>query len=847
MQIESKEFKTINPDTIDFPIIGIGASAGGLEAIELFFKSIPTEKECEMAFVVVQHLSPDYKNILSDLVKLYTQMNVFLIEDGMKVRPNCVYIIPPNCNMAFFNGSLQLLKLMPEKRLYLPIDFFFRSLAESLYEKSICIIMSGTGTDGTLGLKAIKGEGGLVMVQSPESAKFDGMPRSALSTGLVDSVLPPEQMFEQLLNYVQSTFQKKTYLLANPKYFPENLMRKIYLIIRNQTGHDFSSYKLNTIARRVQRRMVINKFENIKNYILYLQTNQIEVQILFRELLIGVTSFFRNSDVFDFFKEGLIPKLFDKPPSSTIRIWIPACSTGEEAYSFAILLQEYMENKKQNYFVQIFATDIDEISIEKARTGIFLDSIAVDVLPQRLSKYFILENHTYRIHKVIRDMIVFAKHDIIKDPPFTKIDLISCRNLLIYFTTELQKKVILLFHYALNSNGFLVLGNSESIRELDDIFRAIEKKSKLYQKIETPNSGGIIRMIKQPFIDELAIKQKKNTVYLEKKSNTKELLERFLLNHYAPPSVLINSNFEVLYIHGRTGKYLEPALGEANLNITQMAREGLKMELISAVSKVISLGVFVRYDNLRVKGEDRQSYLINLLVHPLKKSDSSDIFILVAFEECSDKTAESQNIEVSPISDKDQWIIELERTIQTKDEYLNTTIEELETSNEELKSINEELQSANEELQSANEELETSKEEIQSVNEELTTVNTELQKKIEELSQVNNDMNNLLASTGIGTIFLNHKLDIKRFTPAATKIINLIQSDIGRPVSDIVSRLMNYQTLIQDIQKVLDTLIPKEAEVWNLDGQKYSMRIQPYRTIENVIEGVVLTFVEISK
>lgn len=838
--------KTAISDPEGFPIVGIGASAGGLNAIELFFKAMTADKQSGIAYIIVQHLDPEHKSILSELVSKYTRMDVHVIEDGMKVQPNNVYIIPPNCDMAFFHGSLQLMKPVLPRGLRLPIDFFFRSLAEDLHERAICIILSGTGTDGTLGLKAIKGEGGMAIVQSPESAAYNGMPSSAISTGLVDFVLPPEQMPEQLEGYVQRVFRNKAFPITSTALRSEDTIKKIFFIIRNQTGHDFSNYKPSTINRRVQRRMAVNKIEHIEEYILYLKNNPIEVETLFRELLIGVTNFFRDPKAFYSLKENLVPKLFDnKPAGSAIRIWIPACSTGEEAYSFAILMKEYMDNKKQNYNVQIFATDIDSESIEKARSGFYPDNIAADVSPERLTQFFIRENNIYRIHKTIRDMVVFAKQDIIKDPPFTKLDAISCRNLLIYFGNELQKKMIPLFHYALNPNGFLFLGNSETVAGFNDIFTALDKKWKIYRRKGMEGSHTTINTVQQPFIDGIITGKETVTAPEEIKSNVRELLERYLLEDYAPPCVIINADFEVLYVHGHTGKYLEPASGDASLKLTRMIREGLKMELTAAVRKVITKHITVRYNGLHVKSNGHTT-LVNLVVQPFKKPDSLRNLIMVIFEEVPANAA-PEAILTPPVTNKDQWISNMERELRTKDEYLQTTVEELETSNEELKSTNEELQSANEELQSANEELETSKEELQSVNEELNTVNAELQQKIEELSRVNNDMNNLLASTGIGTIFIDQKLYIQRFTPAATHIIKLIQTDINRPVSDIVSRLTDYTTLAEDIKKVLDTLIPIEAKVRNTEGRNYSMRIQPYRTLENVIEGVVLTFVEINE
>ena len=839
---KSKE-KQLNPN---FPIVGIGASAGGLSAIEIFFKAMPKNVEMRMAFVIVQHLDPNHKSMLIDLVQQYTNMKVFKVEDGIEVQPNCVFIIPPNYDMAYLKGNLLLMKPSQPRGLRLPIDYFFRSLAMDLGEKAICVILSGSGSDGTLGLKAIKGEGGLALVQSPETAAYDGMPRSAISTSLVDIVVPPEKMIGQLLIYVKQSFGKELLPVINAVTHAKDILKKVFVILRNQTGHDFSNYKRNTINRRIERRMVVNQIGNIDNYVNYLRANMSEVEILFRELLIGVTNFFRDHEAFDSIKKNVLPEIFkDKTSGELIRVWIPGCSTGEEAFSFAILFQEYIDQIKQNFNVQIFATDIDSESIEKARAGIYLESIAADVSDSRLGQFFIKENGAYKIRKTVRDMVVFAKQDVIKDPPFSKLDFISCRNMLIYFESDLQKKMMHLFHYALNSNGFLFLGNSETVGEFGNLFSTVDKKWKIYRGKGIAFHRAPGTFYTPPLIDVLSREGKIMGLNKEIKLNVKEIVKNTLLDDYAPPCVIINAEYNVLYIHGQTGKYLEPASGEASLNLTKMVREGLKLELTAAVRKVITRQTEVRYEGLKVKSNGGYS-TVNLVVKPVKKQSVLNGFIMVLFEEVTVKPSSGVEVTGNLKTDKDQRIVDLEMEVRAKEEYLQTAIEELETINEELKSTNEELQSSNEELQSTNEELETSKEELQSVNEELITVNTELQKKIDELSLVNNDMNNLLAATNIGTIFVDHQLNIQRFTPAATQIINLIQTDVGRPVGHIVSRLIDYENIIDDVKNVLDTLIPFDAKVQTTDGSFFNMRIQPYRTVENVIEGAVLTFVEIS-
>jgi two-component system CheB/CheR fusion protein len=831
---------------VSFPIVGIGASAGGLAAIEAFFAAIAPDTESGMAFVLVQHLDPDHKSILLDLVKRYTRMQVYKVEDGMEVQPNCTYIIPPNRDMAFLHGKLHLLEPAAPRGLRLPIDFFFRSLAQDRGERAICVVLSGTGTDGTLGLKAIKGEGGMAMVQAPESAAYDGMPRSAIATGLVDYVLPPDKMPEQLIAYVRHTFGRTPRLAIAPAPKTGDPLQKVFILLRTQTGHDFTHYKQNTIHRRIEKRMAVTQIDHLEDYIRYLQQNPLEVETLFRELLIGVTNFFRDPEAFEVLKEHVIRRLLaGKSPGRPVRVWVPACSTGEEAYSLAILLQEHADYLKQNFEIQIFATDIDAEAIEKARTGLYPDSIAADVSSERLGRFFTHDDSTYRVRKTIRDMVVFAKQDVLKDPPFSKIDLISCRNLLIYMGAELQKKLVPLFHYALNQNGYLFLGNSETIGEFLQLFAVVDKKWRLYQRKGVVAPRSAIAPFAPALVEDVAASRAIQPGKREARVGVRDLAERALLED-APACAVINTEFEVLYIHGHTGRYLEPAQGEGNLNLLHMAREGLKLELSTAVRKVIAQQVTVRYEGLQVKANGDAS-VVNLVVRPVTKPDSARGLILVLFEDVTPETRPEAQIVQEPITDKEQRIADLERELRTKQEYLQTTIEELETSNEELKSSNEELQSSNEELQSTNEELETSKEELQSVNEELVTVNTELQNKIDELSQANNDMNNLLAGTGIGTIFVDHQLHILRFTPAATQIINLIRTDVGRPVSDIVYRLGGYVRLVEDIRAVLDTLIPREAEVQTREKQWYLMRILPYRTLENVIEGAVLSFVEITR
>ena len=879
-----------------FPIVGIGASAGGLAAFSAFFEGLPNDKDPGMAFVLVQHLAPDHESILTDLIQRKTHMRVFEVEDGMQVQINCAYIIPPNRDMAFLNGTLQLLEPTAARGHRLPIDYLFRSLAQDQRERAIGIVLSGTGSDGTLGLRAIKGEGGMVMAQTPESSAFDGMPQSAIATGLVDFKLAPADMPAQLISYVAHAFGKSMPIIDAGVQQNENVLKKIFILLRTQTGHDFSQYKPSTICRRIERRMAVHQILSTDDYLKYLQQTPTEVEALFRDLLIGVTCFFRDPESFAELEKQVIPKLFaNKPPGAAIRVWTTGCSTGEEGYSVAILLLEHMEKLKQNFQIQVFATDIDSRAVAFARAGVFPASVAADIGPERLARFFALEPDgvSYRVKKVVRDMLIFSDHNIIKHPPFSKIDLITCRNLLIYLGSELQKKLIAQFHYALNPGGTLFLGSSETVGDSGDLFAVLDRKSKLFQRNEDfqgAKRAALVRILPDSAAEELDHKNDTAATALTKqaqnpKPSLREQTEQALLQQLAPVGALVNGHGDILYLHGRTGMYLEPAAGEAGINnILKMAREGLRNELSACLRKAASSKERVRATSLRVK-TNGHFILTDLTVCPLFASQTSpkparpgqasadtrleSPLFLVILEEApqrdskqarSGKTAEPHSQDGYEVgTDASAKISELHEELRTKDEFLHASNEELETTNEELKSSNEEMQSINEEMQSTNEELETSKEELQSINEELNTVNTELQSKVSEISRANNDMNNLLAGTGIGTVFVDYSLRILRFTPAATQMINLIQSDVGRPVGHIMSNLLGYDSLVSDIQAVLRTLLAKEIDVQVKPleapaansaaalGKFYTLRISPYRTMENVIEGAVITFTEITE
>jgi len=857
---EPAKFEGEAQSTGFMPVVGIGASAGGLAAFEAFFSGMPANTETGMAYVLIQHLAPDHKSILTELVRRYTRMQVFEVEDGMQLQANCAYIIPPNHDMVLLNGALQLLEPAAPRGWRLPIDHFFQSLAAELRERAIGIVLAGTGSDGTLGARAIKAGGGMVMAQIPETTEFDGMSRSVIATGLVDYQLAPADMPAQLAAYVSHVFGPLP-RLATKSIAKEDSLKKLFRLLRSQTTHDFSQYKPNTIQRRIERRMSVHQIDGLDNYVQYLQQTPTEVNSLFCDLLIGVTSFFRDPEVFDAIAKDCVPKLFEgKAAGTVIRIWCAGCSTGEEAYSLAILLQEQLDKVERHHTVQVFATDIDRRAIAVARAGVYPESIAADLTPERLARFFVAEpgGNAFRVTKALRDLLIFSEHDLLKDPPFSKLDLVSCRNLLIYLSAELQRRLIPLFHYALGRHGMLLLGTSEGVGDSEDLFSTLNRKAKLYQRqanrrvvVPSRPSSAITTTLTptHPGANKNVVREKRPL---------RELTEQTLLAQIAPACALVNAEGDILYLHGRTGRYLEPSPGEAGPNnVLRMAREGLRRDLATALHQASRTNEVVRRANLRVKTNGDFS-LVNLAVcvaksHPLAVDPVT--LYLVIFDDAPILTAAPPQPHVapavgcaeSPAAEADAIIQALRDELRIKEEELRMTQEELETSTEELKSSNEEMQSINEELQSTNEELETSKEELQSVNEELATVNTELQAKVTDLSRTNNDMNNLLSGTGIATIFVDMKLCILRFTPTASLVINVIPSDVGRPLCHFASNLVGYDGLVADMECVLETLASIERDVQARDGKWYKMRMRPYRTLENVIEGAVVTFVDITE
>ncbi len=834
--------KEIAPEDakMDFPVVGIGASAGGLEALEALLTHMPPDTGA--AFVVIQHLSSKHKSMMAEILRRSTSMKVTQVEDGTRIEPGHVYLNAPDKETDLFNSVFQLTAPESREGFRLPIDHFFRSLAEDQAERAICIILSGTGSDGSLGLKAIKEKGGMSMAQEVEQAKYAGMPQSAIETGLVDFVLPVEKMSEELLAYIKHPYVKYRTESSRIAEDTENAFyQKILMLIRSSAGVDFTHYKRSTISRRIERRMAMHQLDRMAAYFRFLTERRAEVQVLFHDLLIGVTSFFRDPQAFEILAKKVIPRMLErKQVDSPLRIWVPGCSTGEEAVTIAMLVAEAASVTNVDSTVQIFATDVDQDAIEYARAGKYPESIVADVPAELLEKYFVKgEDKGYRASKKIREMIIYAVQNLTADPPFSKLDLISCRNLLIYLDTILQQKIFPTFYYTLNQDGYLFLGSSESIGEFSDLFSPIDPRWKIYQRkgsVEKRSSSAILPP--PQFVDLLADRRGKEEP--ARGIDIRELAEKRIIAQYSPPCVFLDEHFNILYFQGSTHKYLVQPGGKPTLNILKMARRELQAKLASALNKAIRQRTRVVCEAVQIAPDDNSGiFSVDVIVQPVREPGVTQELIMVVFEE-KPHPDEAVKPDEGPAesSEKDPRILSLENELQATKEYLQATIEELQTANEELKSTNEEIQSTNEELTSTNEELETSRE-------ELVTMNSELQSKVIQLSELSSDMENLFSSTQMGTVFLDTRLCIRRFTPAMTGIFNLIASDVGRPISDITSKLEDYD-LSTGAGDVLKTLQRKEAEVRSKEGAWFSIRMLPYRTIDNVIEGVVVTFVDIT-
>jgi two-component system CheB/CheR fusion protein len=823
-----------------FPVVGMGASAGGLEALQRFFATMPSDSG--MAFLVVQHLDPTHESMMTQVLARSTSMKVVQAANGMAIEENQVYVIPPNRYLGLSRGALQVITTEDHRGQRMPVDFLFHSLAEDQQDHAICIILSGTGTDGTSALRDVSALGGISMVQEPSTARYDGMPKSAIDSGYADYVLPVEEMPGRLLGYVKNSFGKGR-VKATGLPDPSGILSKILLLVRSGTGHDFSSYKKNTLYRRIERRMRLFNIADLNTYHRFLQDHPDEVSRLFKEIIIRVTSFFRDPEAFEMLGARILPLLLDGKKERDIRVWVPGCSTGEEAYAIAILLKEYIEGQERDFKVQIFGTDIDEEAIARARTGYYPASIARDVTPGRLNRFFHVEKGGFRIRKHVRDDIVFAAQNVIRDAPFTRLDLVSCRNLLIYLDGDLQGRLLPLFHYSLRPGGVLFLGSSESIGVFSDFFAPMDRKWKFFQAKPSKGRDYVMEIASPARITEGGAKESEG----DKKSDEVSavlLAQKALLDRFGPPSVLINEKGDIEYFYGDTGSFLQPPHGRPANNVIDMARKGLRHPLLVSLRAAVMEKKEIALQGLRVKTNGAFER-IDLLISPIRARGDGGYLFLVTFQKASLAMAGTFCEGLEDGDKSNRRAQELEMELKYTKESLHANIEELQASNEELKSANEELQSTNEELQSTNEEMETSKEELQSVNEELTTVNGELESKIDQLSETESVLKNLLDNTNVGTVFLDEKLKIIRFTVEAVKVINLIPADVGRPLAHIVTNLHNVD-LVGDAQDVLDTLLFTEKEVRSKRGDWYLMRIMPYRAPNQTIEGVVLSFTNIT-
>ncbi len=846
-----------------FPVVGVAASAGGLEAFTQLLSHLPADTG--MAFVLIQHLSPDHESLLTEILARATTMVVKKVENGMKVEPNQVYVIPPNTKMILLAG---LLELSPREKVfgkYMPGDAFFASLAADRGHKAIAVVLSGGDGDGSLGIRAIKEAGGVTFAQGENTAKFDSMPNSAIATGDVDFVLPPDKIAEELVNLSQNPLLASALplLMTAESLPPPDALVKIFGLLRSTTGVDFSHYKSKTIDRRIQRRMLLCKLEQLADYATYLQDNPTEIKALYEEILIHVTSFFRDPEAFEQLKAKVFHTISqNKSAEFPIRIWVAGCSTGEEVYSIAICLLEFLEQRVTQPPIQIFATDISDLAIDKARLGIYTENQMVEVSAERRRRFFHVVEGGYHISKSVRELCVFARQDLGSDPPFSNVDLISCRNVLIYLDSSLQKRIMPIFHYSLNPMGFLLLGTSESTGQCSDLFSLIDKKHRIYTKkpSATPHTFSFTPSTYPPAkvssITAALASRQSVQVPVEDLAIQREV-EQIISDRYAPIGVVVNDKMQVLQLRGDIDRYLKLVAGVANFNLFNLMRSDLLSELRSAIYQAQRNQVAVSKNGLHLPAgnpldtsPNQQFKVINLHVIPFKLPTTEEYYFLVLFEDAPPNSfmpIELTNPDGDLVKENLRLRQELAAAIQertTSQEYLQAIIQEHEYGNQDLKVANEEILSSNEELQSTNEELETAKEEIQATNEELSTINEEHRHRNADLYQLNNDLTNFLASTNIPILMLTNDLRIRRFTPVAQRLFNFIPTDAGRPLSDIRTNL-NIPNLESLILEVLDTLSIKELEVKTEAGYWYLLRIRPYRTIENQIDGVVLLLLDI--
>jgi two-component system CheB/CheR fusion protein len=828
-------------------VVGIGASAGGLEAFSQLLESLPAA--ANVAIIFVQHLSPQHESALPTLLASKTRLPIIQVTEGLRIQPRHVYVIPPNVQMDIKGGVLHLLPRPYDRSQFTPIDYFFQSLARWAKSRAIGVILSGTASDGTSGIREIKAAGGITIAQQPQTAKYDGMPRSAIATGLIDLVLSPQEIAEQLAHIETHPYVGEPAGLTGDGIEPtDEQLGQIFVVLRRVSGIDFRQYKTPTVKRRLLRRMALHRLTGVDAYIRYLRENGKEATALYQDLLIHVTRFFREPESFDVLNGQVFPEIAaERSEDEPIRIWVPGCATGEEAYSVAISLMEVLGEHAASRRIQIFATDVSENAIEQARSGIYPTSISADVSNERLKRFFTKADGGYKINKALRDMCVFARHDLTRDPPFSRLDLVVCRNVMIYLDAQLQRRLISVFHYALRTRGFLMLGAAETAGT-QHLFTVVDKRWRLYRKssIDTalPMAFSVDRFSPLP----TAAQQSRLTPPSPVRSAHDEA-SRFLLQRYSPPSVVIDENLQIVQFRGQTGHFLESASGEPNLGILKMAREGLLFPLKSALQSARRKRRTVRRKGVAVH-RNGDWHTVNLEVVPLGSAGTGHL--LVVFEEANEpekrvrsRTRKKAEGSAGPRRrEGDERVAGLTRELAASREYLQSIIQELEAANEELQSANEEILSSNEELQSTNEELDTAKEELQSTNEELNTVNEELHSRNDELSHVNSDLLNLLSTVDITILIVGQDMRIRRFTPTAERMLNLIPGDVGRPLGQINTNLA-VADLEQLAQETIETFMPKEIEVQDRSGRWYSLRIRPYRNIDNRIDGAVLTLIDI--
>ncbi len=829
-------------------VVGIGASAGGLDAFVQLVHALP--RSSGLAFVLVQHMAPQHDSALPELLAAQSRIPVSQVVDGVLLEPDHIYVNPPNAELKLDGRTVRLVPRPTDRSQYTPIDAFFRSLASDAGERAIAVVLSGTASDGSSGLGDVKAAGGITIAQRPETAKYDGMPRAAIATGMIDLVLAPADIGQALVQIgSHATLRRSDDAIDGDSR--AKLFDRILALLRNGVGVDFRQYKRPTIERRVTRRMVLHRFSRLEQYVSFLEKNPLEVQALFQDVLILVTRFFRDPDAFEMLRSSALPRIVDqRKDDGPIRAWIAGCSTGEEAYSVAMLLLEFLGDRESALPVQVFATDVSESAIEQARNGVYPASIASDVSPARLRRFFSKVDGGYRISKAVRDVCIFARQDITRDPPFSRLDLIVCRNVMIYLNGAVQQKLMTLFHYALRPSGFLLLGTAETIGQYSDFFHIEDKRYRLYAKKQLASASVVL-----PTDYAMTMGTRGRAAVALPREDTRSVqgeADRILQERYAPPGVIVDADMQIIQFRGHTGAYLEPAPGDPSVNLLKMARDGLLYGLRSALQAARRGNAPARRDGLRVK-RDGGFHEFGVEVLPLVSSEHAHFLVLfhAATEPVPEAAAPAKRGKgraERPRTRSDReyaaHVARLQQELDASREYLQPIIQELEAANEELQSANEEILSANEELQSTNEELDTAKEELQSTNEELNTVNDELRGRNEELSRVNSDLENLLASVQIAIVIVARDLRIRRFTPMAERVLNLIPADLGRPISHIKPNI-DCPDLEARILQVLDTVTPQECNVEDLQGSRYLLRIRPYKDLENRIDGAVLALFDV--